>query len=78
VVNVNEKNKNVSFLLDAFSEHHATYYGDIKKIHIEPQKKGVYTFQSPETSAQGKLVVVPTSKQEPKNPRLRLRHPAGQ
>ncbi|MCB0357729.1 MAG: cupredoxin domain-containing protein [Bdellovibrionales bacterium] len=59
VVNVNEKDKNVSFVLDAFSEHHATYFGKIKTFMINPQKEGVFTFQSPETSAQGRLVVYP-------------------
>jgi hypothetical protein len=57
VVNVNEKEKNVSFILDGFSEHHATYYGKIKSFRLEPKKEGVYSFQSPETSAEGKLVV---------------------
>lgn len=60
VVNVNEKEKNVSFVLDSFSEHHATYYGKIKTFVIRPQKEGVYRFISPETSAQGKLVVIPS------------------
>lgn len=59
VVNVNEKEKNVSFVLDSFSEHHATYYGKIKTFVIKPQKEGVFKFVSPETSAQGKLVVFP-------------------
>lgn len=62
VVNVNENEKNVSFVLDSFSEHHATYYGKIKSFTIRPQKEGVYRFVSPETSAQGKLVVVPDDK----------------
>jgi hypothetical protein len=66
VVNVNDAEKNVSFVLDSFSEHHATYYGKIKSFIIRPQKEGVYRFMSPETSAQGKLVVVP----EEKNGRL--------
>ena len=34
VVNVNEKSKNISFILDSFSEHHATYYGKIKTFNI--------------------------------------------
>lgn len=59
IVNVNDKEKNVSFVLDSFSEHHATYYGKIKTFTIRPQKEGVYKFVSPETSAQGKLVVFP-------------------
>ncbi len=57
VVNVNENKKNVSFVLDSFSEHHATFYGKIKTFMISPKKEGVYTFLSPETSAQGRLVV---------------------
>ena len=57
VVNVNEDAKNVSFVMDSFSEHHATYYGKIKTFHINPKKEGVYSFQCPETSAQGRLVV---------------------
>jgi hypothetical protein len=59
IVNVNEKEKNVSFVLDSFSEHHATFYGKIKTFQIRPQKEGVFKFVSPETSAQGKLVVYP-------------------
>lgn len=60
IVNVNDKEKNVSFVLDSFSEHHATYYGKLKSFVIRPQKEGVYKFVSPETSAQGKLVVIPS------------------
>jgi plastocyanin len=63
VVNVNEKEKNVSFVLDSFSEHHATFYGKIKSFVIRPQKEGVYKFVSPETSAQGKLVVIPENRE---------------
>jgi hypothetical protein len=59
IVNVNEREKNVSFILDSFSEHHATFYGKIKSFVIRPQKEGVYRFVSPETAAQGKLVVSP-------------------
>lgn len=61
VVNVNEKEKNVSFVLDSFSEHHATFYGKIKSFIVRPVKEGVYKFVSPETGAQGKLVVSPDS-----------------
>lgn len=59
VVNVNPDDKNVSFVLDSFSEHHATYYGEIKTFTIRPQKIGVYRYISPETAAVGKLVVTP-------------------
>ena len=68
IVNVNEKEKNVSFILDGFSEHHATYYGKIKIFTLEPKKEGTYSFQSPETSAEGKLVVF--------NPQMNVRAPA--
>lgn len=68
IVNVNEKEKNVSFVLDSFSEHHATYYGKIKSFVIRPQKEGVYKFVSPETSAQGKLVVFPAGGPETRVP----------
>lgn len=59
IVNVNEKARNVSFVLDSFSEHHATFYGKTKSFYIKPKKEGVYSFISPETSAQGRLVVYP-------------------
>jgi hypothetical protein len=68
IVNVNEKEKNVSFVLDSFSEHHATFYGKIQTFVIRPQKEGVYKFVSPETSAQGKLVVYPSSGPEQRMP----------
>ena len=42
---------NVSFVLDSFSEYHATFYGKIKSFVIRPVKEGVYKFVSPETSA---------------------------
>jgi hypothetical protein len=57
VVNVNEKEKNVSFILDAFSEHHATYYGKIKSFEIRPAEEGVFSYQCPETSFEGKFIV---------------------
>jgi plastocyanin len=65
VVNVNEKARNVSFVLDAFSEHHATFYGKIKTFTISPKKEGVYSYVSPETSAQGRLVVYPSAAMAP-------------
>lgn len=58
VVNVNEDQKNVSFMLDAFKEHHATYFGQIKSFEFDPDKEGVFEFQCPETSAEGKLVIL--------------------
>lgn len=67
VVNINEKEKNVSFIMDAFSEHHGTYYGKVKSISIEPKKEGMFSFQCPETAIEGKLIVFsgPTSVRRP-------------
>jgi hypothetical protein len=57
VVNVNEKDKNVSFILDAFSEHHGTFFGQPKTFSIAPKTEGIYSFQCPETAKQGRIVV---------------------
>lgn len=57
VVNVNEKEKNTSFVLDAFSEHHATYFGQQKSFTISPKADGIFSFQCPETASQGKIIV---------------------
>jgi hypothetical protein len=70
VVNVNEKEKNVSFILEGFSEFHATAYGQVKSFMLEPKKDGVFSFQSPETAAEGRLVVF--------NPQITIRNPAAE
>jgi len=57
VVNVDEKTKNVSFMLDAFSQHHGTFFGKPVSFIIEPRKEGMYQFLCPETAAKGRLVV---------------------
>lgn len=57
VVNVNDKEKNVSFILDGFTEHHATFFGKVKTFRIEPRKEGVFSFLSPETAVEGKIIV---------------------
>lgn len=72
VVNVNDSKKNVSFVMDSFSQHHATFFGEIKTFHIEPKKDGIFTFVCPETSAQGRLVVYPA------NPSVDVRAPASE
>lgn len=61
VVNVNERDKNISFVLDGFSEHHSTFYGKVKSFRLEPKKEGVYSFNCPETSVEGRLVVYQTN-----------------
>ncbi len=63
VVNVNEKEKNVSFILDAFSEHHGTFYGQPKEFSIVPKIEGIYSFQCPETAKQGRIVVIGNEEQ---------------
>lgn len=57
IVNVNKNNKNASFMLDAYTQHHSTYFGETKSFKLDPDKEGVFDFQCPETSASGKLVV---------------------
>ncbi|MDZ4676944.1 MAG: hypothetical protein SGI74_05480 [Oligoflexia bacterium] len=57
VVNVNEDKKNVSFILDGFAQHHATYFGQIKTFNIDPQQEGVFEFICPETSSKGEFVI---------------------
>lgn len=59
VVNVNDKEKNVSFIMSAFAQYHGTAYGQITSFEVVPQKEGVYTYQCPETSLEGKVVVTP-------------------
>lgn len=59
VVNVNSKQKNSSFILDSFSEHHATAYGKVKSFTITPKADGIFPFQSPETGFEGRLIVAP-------------------
>lgn len=62
VVNLNMKEKNVSFLMDSFTQSHNTVYGAPKTFTIEPKVEGVYSYQCPETGVQGKLVVIPDVK----------------
>jgi len=57
VVNVSQKQKNISFVMDAFSEHHATYFGDKKSFVLTPKVDGAFSFQCPETAKEGTLTV---------------------
>lgn len=59
VVNINEAARNVSFVMDAFSEYHATFYGQTKTFMLKPVQEGTFTFISPETAAKGRLIVHP-------------------
>ncbi len=62
VVNLNPKEKNVSFLMDSFSQSHNTVYGNIRTFNISPKIEGVFSFQSPETGASGTVVVITDKK----------------
>lgn len=57
IVNVNSKVKNASFMMDSFSEHHGTFFGEQKTFTIQPKIDGVFSFVSPESGVQGRLVV---------------------
>jgi hypothetical protein len=58
VVNVNENNKNVSFILDAFDQNHGTYFGKVKIFDVKPKVTGLFAFSCPETGIQGKIVII--------------------
>jgi len=57
IVNVNEKFKNASFILDSFGQSFGTYFGKYKNFDLNPKVDGTFTFFSPETGAQGKIIV---------------------
>ncbi len=59
IVNLNMKEKNISFLMDSFTQSHNTIYGNLRTFTIEPKVEGIFSYQCPETGVQGKLVVVP-------------------
>ncbi|MBC7421800.1 MAG: cupredoxin domain-containing protein [Bdellovibrio sp.] len=59
IVNLNMKEKNVSFLMDSFTQSHNTIFGVRKSFNIEPQVEGIFSYQCPETGIQGQMVVVP-------------------
>lgn len=62
VVNVNEKNKNISFKFDAFSENHNTIFGKPKVFQVQPKQEGIYSFHCPETELKGKVVIIGTDR----------------
>ncbi len=72
IVNVNEEQKNISFVMEAFSQHHGTYYGKIQTFTVRPEKSGIFRFSSPETAALGKMVVSPSPTQAAPSPSVRL------
>lgn len=68
VVNVNGKEKNVSFVLDAFSEHHNTVFGEQKTFNVTPKTDGIFSYQCPETAVQGKFIIYSDSASADRKP----------
>lgn len=58
VVNVNDKNKNISFKFDAFSENHNTIFGKPKVFQVQPKQEGIFSFHCPESELKGKVVII--------------------
>lgn len=79
VVNVNQQHKNISFMLDAFSQHHGTYFGNEVVFEIEPRKEGLFDFKCPETLARGQFVVYASEVPLPSPlESIKLRRPASE
>lgn len=78
VVNVNKNKKNVSFMLDAFAEHHGTYFGDVVTFTVKPQKEGLFQFYCPEAEFIGKVLVYGPEEQLQPVPSIQIRQPAQQ
>jgi hypothetical protein len=68
VVNVNSKDKNVSFVLDAFSEHHSTTFGQERVFNLNPKIDGIFSYQCPETAVQGKFIVISNTPESERKP----------
>jgi hypothetical protein len=78
VVNVNKNKKNVSFMLDAFAEHHGTYFGDVVTFTVKPQKEGLFQFYCPEAEFIGKVLVYSPEEMLQPVPAIHVRQPAQQ
>ena len=79
LVNVNKEKPNLSFMFDAFSQHHGTYFGEEVVFEIEPRKEGLFDFHCPETESRGQFVVFASdSPIESPLESIRLRRPASE
>lgn len=76
VVNVNKARKNVSFMLDAFAEHHGTFFGDVVTFTVRPQKEGLYSYYCPEAEFTGKVLVYNPDENLQPVPPVQIRQPA--
>jgi hypothetical protein len=68
IVNVNQKEKNISFVLDAFSEHHNTLYGQDRTFNLNPKVDGIFSYQCPETAFQGRVIVISNTAESERQP----------
>lgn len=66
VFNLNKKFKNNSFIIDQMKVQHATFFGEAVMFQLKPEASGVFSFESPEASVQGKIVVVDRMESERK------------
>ncbi len=57
IVNISEKDKNISFVLESFAQYHGMFFGKQKSFVLEPKQEGIFSFVSPETAAEGRVVV---------------------
>ncbi|MCJ8276014.1 MAG: cupredoxin domain-containing protein, partial [Bdellovibrionales bacterium] len=79
VVNVNKDKKNLSFMMDDFSQHHGTYFGEEVVFMIEPRREGLFDFQCPETGHKGQMVVYSSDASiESPLESIKLRRPASE
>lgn len=70
VVNVNESQKNSSFVLRQFSQFHGTYFGKSAQFEIQPTFEGTYVYMCPETKSEGKLYVFKDADETPELQKL--------
>ena len=61
IVNINPKEKNVSFVMDTLSEQHGTYFAEPSTFDLKAEKDGVHKFACPETSIEGRLIITPNA-----------------
>ncbi len=58
IVNLHPREKNISVVIDAFTENHFLPFGVPKRIELQVKADGVFSFQTPELGSVGRLVVV--------------------
>jgi hypothetical protein len=61
IVNVHSSEKNLSFVMDAFSESQGTHFGEVKSFTVSPKIEGTFSYLCPETAAEGRIVVIGNS-----------------